>query len=99
MIKHIVMWTVAGNTVDEKAESIRKVKAAFDGVVGVVPGLLSVEIGVDISGIDYACDVVLYSEFESEDALKNYATHPAHLKIKESLAGVRVDRYQVDYAV
>jgi hypothetical protein len=99
MIKHIVMWTVAGNTTAEKAESIRKVKAAFDGVVGAIPGLVSVEIGVDISGIDYSCDVVLYSEFESEDSLKQYATHPAHLKIKESLAGVRVARYQVDYAV
>lgn len=98
MIKHIVMWKLAGSTKEEKETSIQKVKAAFDGVVGVVPGLMSVEIGVDISGIDYACDVVLYSEFESQEALKKYAVHPAHLKIKESLAGVRVARYQVDYA-
>jgi hypothetical protein len=99
MIKHIVMWTLVGNTKAEKEESIRKVKAAFDGVVGVIPGLRHVEIGVDLSGADYACDVVLYSEFESEEALKGYATHPAHLKIKDSLQGVRVGRYQVDYAV
>ncbi len=99
MIKHIVMWKVAGNTKEDKEESIRKVKSAFDGIVGVIPGLKSVEIGVDISEIDYACDVVLYSEFESHEALKNYAVHPAHQKIKESLAGVRVTRYQVDYAV
>ena len=99
VIKHIVMWKLAGSTKEEKEASIQKVKAAFDGIVGVVPGLRSVEIGVDISGIDYACDVVLYSEFESEEALKNYALHPAHLKIKECLAGVRIGRYQVDYAV
>lgn len=86
MIKHIVMWGVAGETREEKDESIRKIKAAFDEIVGVIPGLMSIEIGVDISGSDYACDVVLYSEFESHDALKDYASHPVHLMIKEKLA-------------
>ena len=99
MIKHIVMWKVAGTTKEEKEESIRKVKSAFEGVVGVIPGLKSVEIGVDFSGIDYGFDVVLYSEFESKSALENYAVHPAHVKIKESLANVRIARYQVDYEV
>jgi hypothetical protein len=99
MIKHIVMWKVTGQTKEEKAEAIGKVKSAFDGVVGKIPGLMSVEIGVDVSRIDYACDVVLFSEFESLAALQNYATHPTHLKIKEDLAGVRVARYQVDYVV
>ncbi|WP_028219801.1 Dabb family protein [Paraburkholderia oxyphila] len=97
MIKHIVMWKVAGETQEEKLESIQKVKSAFDGIADVVPGLTRVEIGVDVSRIDYACDVVLYSEFESQAALDNYITHPAHLKLKEDLAGVRVARYQVDY--
>jgi hypothetical protein len=99
MIKHIVMWKVAGQTREERAESIRKVRSAFDGIVGVIPGLLSVEIGEDVSGIDYACDVVLYSEFESKAALENYSTHTEHLRIKEALVGVRTDRYQVDYVV
>lgn len=93
------MWKLAGTTKAEKEASIQKVKAAFDGIVGVVPGLKAVEIGVDISGIEDACDVVLYSEFESPEALKNYAVHPAHLKIKESLGGVRIARHQVDYVV
>jgi hypothetical protein len=97
MIKHIVMWTVAGETKEEKLESIQKVKTAFDGITNVIPGLTRVEIGVDFSRIDYACDVVLYSEFESQAALDNYITHPAHLKLKDDLAGVRVARYQVDY--
>jgi hypothetical protein len=99
MIKHIVMWTVTGQTKEERADAIHKVKSAFNGIVGIVPGLVKVEVGVDISRIDYACDVVLYSEFESKAALENYATHPAHLKIKEDLTGVRVGRYQVDYVV
>jgi hypothetical protein len=93
------MWKVAGETGEEKCASIKKVKAAFDGIANAIPGLLTAEVGVDISRIDYACDVVLYSEFESQAALDNYITHPAHLKIKEELAGVRVSRHQVDYVV
>ncbi|MBO9101660.1 MULTISPECIES: Dabb family protein [Rhizobium] len=97
MIKHIVMWNVRGVTAAEKQEAAWKVKRKFEGLVGKVPGLRTLEIGIDISRISYACDVVLYSEFESEADLKGYAEHPAHLQVRNELEGVRTDRYQVDY--
>ena len=96
MIKHIVMWKVKGTTPEEKREGVRRIQAAFDGVVGVIPGLLALEVGADVSRIEYACDVVLYSEFESRQALDSYATHPEHLRIKRDLADVRIARHQVD---
>ncbi|MCY1238731.1 Stress responsive A/B Barrel Domain protein [compost metagenome] len=99
MIKHIVMWKVRGSTPEEKSESVRRVHAAFDGLVGVIPGLVTLEVGTDVSRIDYACDVVLYTEFESRDALDSYSTHPAHLRIKHELADVRIARHQVDYVI
>ena len=34
-----------------------------------IPGLKTFEIGVDFSNIDYACYVVLYSEFDVLEAL------------------------------
>jgi heme-degrading monooxygenase HmoA len=69
----------------------------FLGLKGRIPGLTHLEIGLDTSRVDYACDVVLYSEFESLDALQAYATHPAHLAVRDALQGIRIDRYQVDY--
>jgi hypothetical protein len=99
MIKHIVMWKVKGTTPEEKREGVRRIQAAFDGVVGVIPGLLALEVGADVSRIEYACDVVLYSEFESRQALDSYATHPEHLRIKRDLADVRIARHQVDYDI
>ncbi|RYE60733.1 MAG: Dabb family protein, partial [Rhizobiaceae bacterium] len=51
----------------------------------------------DISRISYACDVVLYSEFDDEAALKLYAAHPAHAKVRAELEGIRIARHQVDY--
>ena len=56
-------------------------------------------MGLDHSRVDYACDVVLYTEFESQEALDAYATHPAHLRVKGELGQMRIARFQVDYAV
>lgn len=97
MIKHIVMWNLAGQTPPAKAQAIARLKASFESLRGRVPGLLHLEIGVDSSGVDYACDVVLYSEFDSQAALDAYAAHPEHLRVKNELEGLRIARHQVDY--
>jgi heme-degrading monooxygenase HmoA len=97
MIKHIVMWSVRGDTPNERRDAARRVKEKFEGLLGKIPGLQALEVGLDVSGISYACDVVLYSEFEDEDALKLYADHPAHQRVKAELEGVRIARHQVDY--
>ncbi len=97
MIKHIVMWNVRGATPAEKAQGIARLKHSFESLRGRIPGLLHLEIGVDSSRIDYACDVVLYSEFESQAALDAYAEHPEHLRVKREVGDLRVARHQVDY--
>jgi hypothetical protein len=97
MIKHIVMWNIRGDTPAEKAPGIALLKRSFESLRGCIPGLLRLEVGVDSSGIDYACDVVLYSEFETQAALDAYAVHPEHLRVKHELAGWRTARHQVDY--
>jgi hypothetical protein len=96
-VKHIVMWNLRGETEHERLANIEKLKVAFEGLRGLIPGLLTLEIGVDVSNIDYACDVVLYSEFDSVEALEGYASHPAHLRVREELGNVRTTRHQVDY--
>lgn len=99
MIKHIVMWNVRGETPEEKQRATQAIKAKFEALVGEIPGLLKLEIGIDVSAISYACDVVLYSEFEDEQALKIYGEHQAHLRVRDELEGLRVSRHQVDYVI
>ena len=97
MIKHIVMWNLRGDTPAAKARAIAQVQASFASLRGRIPGLLLIEVGIDSSRVDYSCDVVLYSEFESQAALDAYATHPDHLRVKQELGDLRVARYQVDF--
>ena len=97
MVKHIVMWNVKGQTKPERHAAAHDIKRRFERLQGAVPGLLQLEVGLDISGVDYACDMVLYTVFDNEASLKAYATHPDHLAIRQELGDVRIARYQVDY--
>ncbi|MCW5651527.1 MAG: Dabb family protein [Ramlibacter sp.] len=92
------MWNLRGATRAERQSHVGQLRDSFDSLKGRIPGLLHLEVGVDHSGVDYACDVVLYSEFESQAALDAYATHPDHLRVKRELGDLRVTRHQVDYA-
>ncbi|MBI2768948.1 MAG: Dabb family protein [Burkholderiales bacterium] len=98
-IKHIVMWNLRGESTQEKARAIAFLRNRFESLRGQIPGLLHLEVGVDSSGVDYACDVVLYSVFDSRESLALYATHPAHLRVREELGDLRINRHQVDYAM
>lgn len=96
-ICHVVMWDVAGDTDAEKCRTVETVRTEFEALRDRIPGMTRLEIGVDISRVDYACDMLLLSEFESEEALAAYAVHPEHLAVRDRLAGLRIARHQVDY--
>lgn len=99
MIKHIVMWNLRGDTRAERSANGLVLQREFEALRGRIPGLLRLEVGLDHSRIDYACDAVLYAEFESQAALDAYASHPEHLRVRQTLGDLRTARHQVDYAV
>lgn len=98
MIKHIVMWKLKkiaeGNTAKENA---LKAKSLLENLDGKVPGLITIEVGVDYSKTDDSADIVLYSEFESQEALDAYHTHPEHKKVIPFMREIRDARTLVDY--
>jgi len=94
MVKHIVLYTLKEGVNKEEAVSI--IKAQLEPLVGVIPGLTHMEIRMAYQGgMDYA----LYSEFESKEALANYASHPAHLAAKEHFWHFLDSRTCADYEV
>ena len=99
MIRHIVMWNIKGATREQWMHNIHALRQSFESLRGRIPGLLCLEIGVDQSKVDYACDVVPYSEFESAQALAAYAVHPEHLRVKTEIGDMRIAKHQVDYVV
>ena len=98
-IRHIVMWRLRADTAEERSAARLKVKTLFEGLRGRIDGLTHIEVGLDLSDVDYACDVVLFSEFRDRTALNAYASHPEHLRVREALGDLRIGRFQVDYSV
>ncbi len=82
MVKHIILWTLKPehNTPAVK----RGMKEGLEALVGVVEGLS--ELTVEINPLPSAnADVMLYSVLESEEALRGYAVHPAHVQVADTL--------------
>ena len=85
MVKHIILWTLNPELSDEQKEEVKKgIKAGLESLKGVVPGLIDVKVNVDGRLASSNCDVMLDCTLESEEALKAYAVHPAHVKIADT---------------
>ena len=79
----------------DKALAVETARASVEPLVGKIPGLLHLEIRPAFNGLDYA----LYSEFESRQALADYAVHPLHLEAKKHFHHYIAARYAADYEV
>ncbi len=84
MVKHIILWQLKDEfSVDEKKEIRNGIKTGLESLAGKIDGLA--EIKVETEGLASSnADVMLYSVFESEEALKAYAVHPAHVEVADS---------------
>lgn len=81
MIKHIILWTLKDSYSEKDKSLIRNdIKTALEGLQGQIPGLLDIKVNIERLASSNA-DLMLDSTFESENALKAYAVHPAHMKV------------------
>lgn len=83
MVKHVILWKLKeGNSEEEISGIKRGIKEGLEGLKGKIPGLI--EIKVYTEGLASSnMDIMLDSSFENEDALKTYATHPAHVAVAD----------------
>ena len=83
MVKHIILWTLKEMSEDEKNRVKAEIKAGLEGLAGQIPGLLDIKVVTEGRLETSNADLMLDSSFESFDALKNYAVHPAHVKVAD----------------
>jgi hypothetical protein len=94
MIVHIVFLKLKEQN---KEANIQKTKAMLEDMVGKVPQLRKLEVGIDFNGSERACDMSLYTEFDSKEDLHAYAVHPVHQKVIEFIRDVAEFTKVVDY--
>lgn len=100
MVKHIVLWKLKDEANGlSKIENAKAIKQKLEGLKGKIEGLIKIEVGIDFLHSTESADIVLYSEFENNDALTFYANHPLHKEIMPFIAEARSERRVVDYEV
>lgn len=92
MVKHIVAYTLVDG-VDKTAE-IERIASLLEPLVGQIEGLQWLEVCQTYQG---DMDYVLYSEFESKEALAVYRDHPLHAAAKAQFFHLIDKRVSADY--
>lgn len=78
MLTHIVCWKYKPE-IDEAAREDHRNKLC--SLVGVIPQIISFDVGSDILHLDRSFDTGLTSTFADREALDLYTNHPEHQKV------------------
>lgn len=98
MVKHVVLWKVKDldEGYDTKAASW-KMKEKLEGMLGRIPELKSLQVGINENESHDAYDVCLITEHDDWEGLKAYQEHPAHMEVAAFIGEVRKVRAVVDF--
>lgn len=97
MIKHIVLFQMkAFSTEEEKQEKLKNLKRGLESLDGKIPGLLSIEVGININPAEQY-DLALTTTFSSMSDLHAYAIHPEHMAVAVKIREVLEKRACVDF--
>ncbi len=82
MVRHIILWKLKEEIQGEELEKVKNgIQEHLEGLNGVIPGLLWIMVRKTGLPSSKNADLMLDSAFESEEALKGYAVHPAHVEV------------------
>jgi hypothetical protein len=98
MLIHVVIWRLKDEALGaDKATNAARLKREIEALVGVVPEIRKLEVGLNEAVSDQAGDVVLYSAFDDWDGLDRYQQHPAHQAVVGLVREIVSERRVVDY--
>ena len=100
MLKHIVLFKLRDSAAGAgKEQNALKLKAGIEALVGKIPQIRKMEVGINTVPSEAAYDVALYSEFSDKGDLEIYQKHPEHMKVVDLVRTVAAGRVVVDYLV
>ena len=94
MLIHIVMFKFKE---ESKEANIIQAKQMLENLMGAVPSLRSIDVGVNFIEAERAMDLSLIAVFESKGGLDAYDQHPEHQKVVTFIKSVVEYSKAVDY--
>ena len=98
MLRHIVMIKFKGGSNNSFASIVSKeLKVMLEDLELSIEPLILMEVGINISTMPSAYDIVLTADFEGVAGLDKYRVHPEHVKVLDYLKVVMEKAVVVDY--
>lgn len=97
MVKHIVLFKLKDEvSTEKKAAVMHQFKEAIEALPAKISVIRKIEVGLNMNPGE-TWNIALYSEFDSLEDVKYYATHPDHVAAGKILAETKESRACVDY--
>ncbi len=93
MFKHIVMWNIKEGY--DKKEVHHKIRNDLRSLMDIIPEIHDLDVLENVVEGNNR-DIILLSEFETEEDFLVYKTHPEHLKVVEYIKSTCMDRSVID---
>ena len=93
MVKHIVMFKLKENSKVNQDHAL----SALRSLKGRIESLRLIEVGLDFNKSERAYDIVLTTHFDDEAGLSEYASHPKHLPVIDTMRDLCSSSIVVDY--
>lgn len=94
MLKHVVFLKFKSDISDADIEDIEKGLASLPARI---PEIKRYEFGRDILHTERSYDFALISEFEDQDAMNRYQTHPYHFAVLNKIRMLSENIVAVDF--
>lgn len=95
MIQHVVMFWMK----DKDEKKMRETVDLLNSMRGKVPGLVSLNAGMDVVRSPRSCDICLSTVFKTREDLEVYRTHPVHLPVQAHMHAVMEKSQSADFEI
>ncbi len=99
MIRHIVTFRFSATDAEGRATAGAELRAALEPLGAGIPGVRSLEVGLDDGRVPGHWDAALVSVHDSAEALAAYQVHPDHLAALGVVAALVEAKSVVDYPI
>lgn len=99
MIKHVLLFKLREmESAEAKQAVMQEIKRRLEGLVGVVPSIRSMEVGLNQNPRE-TFDIALTTTHDDWDGLFAYRDHPAHVEVAKFIGEHRESRSCADYEI
>lgn len=97
MYRRVVLWRLKATEPGQQAKDAAIIKEALESMRGKIPGMLAIDVGINVSGSTDASEVCMMVDYVDEAALAIYETHPVHEAVKPVVGPLRSERRVAEF--